>query len=172
MRGPTQPPQRLKASFDEHMPSLHVLQHWNRSSADICVSAVANKGLGVTARRALRAGTAVARYEFRVVRRASAAPGDYRVEIGLHGRVGKPDARSFGPLAAQPGGVAKVGPLLNEPSASAGETANCVRAANEPFWGPPSHRRGAFVLRLTRDVLPGEELTWAYGETYGRRSYQ
>ena len=53
--------------------------------------------------------------------------GDYRVELprgggAARGFVGKPDARTFGPPR---GGVAQVGPLLNEPSA--GATANCVQ---------------------------------------------
>ena len=84
----------------------------------------------------------------------------------MRGLVGKIDGRTFGPPT---NGVALVGPLLNEPST--GVAANCVRSAG--WVDPPgsSHRRGAFNLVTSRAVMVGEELTWDYGSTYGRRSY-
>jgi hypothetical protein len=84
----------------------------------------------------------------------------------VRGLVGKIDMRTFGPPI---NGVALVGALLNEPSL--GVAANCVRSVG---WNDPpgsSHRRGAFNLVTCRAVQAGEELTWNYGSTYGRRSY-
>ena len=81
MRRPSRPPRRLRASHDEHVPSLAVLQQWNSASQlPICVVEVAGKGLGVAARRGLPAGVVVAEYRFRIVKRAACSPGDYRVE--------------------------------------------------------------------------------------------
>jgi hypothetical protein len=165
MRRPTRSPRRFKPHHDEYVPSLEALQGWNAcESIPVLVKEVYGKGLGVVARRALPANRVVARYEFRVVLRARAPPGEYRVEVDRK-HVGKLDGGSFGPPY---GVVAQVGALLNEPSED--ETPNCVRSDSE-YWGPPSHRRGAFVLYTTRPVAPYEELTWDYGPTYGRRAY-
>ena len=170
VRRPTRPPRRLHASHDEHVPSLAVLQKWTAlPSLPVCVAEVPGKGLGVLARRALPAGTVVAEYRFRLVKRAACSPGDYRVEVrGARGMVGKMDARTFGPPID---GVAQVGPLLNEPSA--GALPNCVRRAGwvDPPVGRGGHRRGAFRLVTREAVRAGEELTWDYGATYGRRAY-
>ena len=166
MRRPSCQPRRFQAHHDEYVPSLETLQGWIASceAIPVCVMEIPGKGLGVVARRALPANCVVARYEFRVVLRARAPPGDYRVEVDSK-HVGKLDAGSFGPPVDV---VARVGALLNEPTV--GETPNCVRSTSV-YWGPPSHRRGAFVLRTTRPVALGEELTWDYGPTYGRRPY-
>ena len=170
MRRPSRPPRRLRASHDEHVPSLAVLQQWNSASQlPICVVEVAGKGLGVAARRGLPAGVVVAEYRFRIVKRAACSPGDYRVEVAgvARGLVGKIDARTFGPPS---NGVAQVGALLNEPSV--GMVPNCVRRAG--WVDPPGgkHRRGSFSLVTSRPVRVGEELTWDYGKTYGRREYE
>ena len=62
------------------IPPLAVRQHWNASlELPICVAKIDGKGLGVVARYTLHAGTIVARYEFRVVDRAHAPPGDYKL---------------------------------------------------------------------------------------------
>ena len=174
MRRPSRPPQRLHASPDEHVPSLTVLQKWNSPpELPVCVAEVAGKGLGVLARRALpHAGVVVAEYAFRVVKRAACPAGDYRVELprgcgAARGRMGKLDARTFGPPR---GGVAQVGPLLNEPSV--GTTANCVQRCGRVDPPGSKHRRGAFLLVTSRPVRAGEELTWWYGESYGRRQYE
>ena len=170
IRRPTRPPRRLHASHDEHVPSLAVLQKWTAlPSLPVCVVEVPGKGLGVLARRALPAGTVVAEYRFRLVKRAACSPGDYRVEVrGARAMVGKMDGRTFGPPID---GVAQVGPLLNEPSA--GAPPNCVRRAGwvDPPAGRGGHRRGAFRLVTREAVRAGEELTWDYGATYGRRAY-
>ena len=168
MRRPTHRPRHFHAHHDEYVPSLSVLRRWNSTpSLPICVDEIDGKGLSVVARRQLAAGTVVARYEFRVVLRSRAPPGDYRVDVNRQ-CVGKLDARSFGPPED---GVAQVGALLNEPTHSIGENANCERLESE-YFGPASHRRGAFLLRTTRAVSVGEELTWDYGAGYGRREYQ
>ena len=161
------PPRRLRASHDEDVPSLSVLQRWNAlAQLPVCVVEVAGKGLGVVARRGLPAGTVVAAYPYRIVKRKHTPPGDFRVEIGRRGCVGKLDRYSFGPPRVD--GVALVGALLNEPSA--GQTANCVR---QPGIDEKDGRhRGVFCLRTTRVVHAGEELTWEYGSTYGRRAYR
>ena len=109
----------------------------------------------------------MARYEFRVVDRARAPPGDYRVDVTRY-LVGKLDARSFGPPVD---GVANVGPLLNEATTMSGEVTNCDRTATE-LTGSQGHRRGAFFLCTTREVHVGQELMWDYGTNYGPRSYQ
>ena len=159
------PPLRLKGSFDEFVPSLAVLRRINaRADLEVEVTEVPFKGLGVVARRPIPAGTLVARYEFKVVRKAHASPGDYRVGVDAN-RVGKIDARTFSPPT---GAIANVGALLNEPNE--GEAPNCRRLASR-YWGAPSSRRGAFHLQTTRDVPAGEELTWDYGPSYGRRVY-
>ena len=126
-----------------------------------------HKGIGVVARHALAPGIAIARYEFKVVKRALAPPGDFRVEVDRK-HVGKIDARSFAPPI---GAVANVGALLNEPDDDdEGETPNC-RSTPTQFWGTPARRRGAFILKTTRAVAAGEELTWAYGPNYRRAEY-
>ena len=164
----THKPNRYVPHHDEYIPQLAVLQHWNASLAlPICVAVIEGKGLGLVARYALPAGTIVARYEFRVVYRTRAPPGDYRVDV-TRVLVGKLDARSFGPPI---NGVANVGALMNEASAGAGEVVNCARTASE-LTGSQGHRRGAFFLRTTREVHVGQELVWDYGPTYGPRSYQ
>ena len=168
MRRPSRKPNRLHASHDEHVPSLSVLQQWNTSPAlPVNVREVENKGLGVEARRQLPAGTVVAEYNYRVVKRRTNSPGDYRVEVaGVRGLVGKIDSRTFGPPS---NGVAQVGALLNEPSQ--GKKPNCVRNTG---WIDPqqrAHRRGSFYLVTSRAVHAGEELVWDYGRKYGRRSY-
>ena len=92
MRRPTNKPHRYTPHHDEYIPSLAVLQHWNRlPSLPVCVAEVGGKGLGLVARHTLPAGTVVARYEFRVVDRARAPPGDYRIDVTRH-LVGKLDA--------------------------------------------------------------------------------
>ena len=160
-------PRRLRASHDEDVPSLSVLQRWNASAQlPVCVVEVAGKGLGILARRALPAGTVVAAYPYRIVKRKHAPPGDFRVEIGRRGCVGKLDRHSFGP-PRESDGVALFGALLNEPSK--GETANCVR---QPGIDERDGRhRGVFCLRTMRAVEPNEELTWDYGSSDGRRAY-
>ena len=165
---PHEKPHHYTPHHDEYIPSLAVLQHWNRlPSLPVCVAEVGGKGLGLVARHTLPAGTVVARYEFRVVDRARAPPGDYRIDVTRH-LVGKLDARSFGyPID----GVANVGALMNEASAGAGEVVNCARTASE-LTGSQGHRRGAFFLRTTRAVHVGQELVWDSGPTYGPRSYQ
>lgn len=167
----SKPPRRFHASHDEHVPSLCVLQRWNAlPSLPVCVTDVPGKGLGVVARRSLPAGTVVAEYNFRVVKRATCPPGDYRVEVtSAQGLVGKIDARSFGPPT---NGLAQVGPLMNEPSKW--HAANCERSAGwlAPAAGRAARRRGSFVL-VTRAAVPaGAELTWDYGASYGRRAYE
>ena len=170
MRHPTRStrkPHRYQPHHDEYVPSLTVLQRWNASlSLPICVAEVDGKGLGVVARRSLPAGTIVARYEFRVVERARAPPGDYRVDVSRR-LVGKVDARSFGPPVD---GVANVGALLNEATAGTGEVTNCARTGSV-FSGSQGHRRGAFVLHTTHTVRVGEELMWDYGKGYGKREH-
>ena len=170
MRHPTRStrkPHRYQPHHDEYVPSLTVLQRWNASlSLPICVAEVDGKGLGVVARRSLPAGTIVARYEFRVVERARAPPGDYRVDVSRR-LVGKVDARSFGPPVE---GVANVGALLNEATAGTGEVTNCARTGSV-FSGSQGHRRGASVLHTTHTVRVGEELTWDYGKGYGKREH-
>ena len=107
-RRPTHEPLRYTPHHDEYIPPLAVLQNLNASIAlPICVAKIDGKGLGVVARYTLPAGTTVARYEFRVVSRGHAPPGDYRVDVTRY-LVGKLDARSFGPPVE---GVANVGPL-------------------------------------------------------------
>ena len=97
MRRPTHRPRPFHAHHDEYVPSLSVLRRWNSTpSLPVCVEEIGGKGLSVVARRQLAAGTVVARYEFRVVLRARASPGDYRVDVNRQW-VGKLDARSFGP---------------------------------------------------------------------------
>ena len=87
---------------DECIPPLAVLQNWNASIAlPICVAKIDGKGLGVVARYTLPAGTTVARYEFRVVSRRRAPPGDYRVDVTRY-LVGKLDVRSFGLASDHP----------------------------------------------------------------------
>lgn len=167
-RRSVRPTLRYRASPDEHVPSIGVLQNWNSlPSLPVCVVEVPGKGIGVVARRGLPAGTLVADYTFRLVVRARCRPGDYRVLVsGERCCVGKIDARTFGPPID---GVAQVGALLNEPSP--GMTANCVPRAG---WTDPAGlviRRGSFSLVTRRAVDVGEELTWHYGRTYGRRSY-
>ena len=136
IRRPTRPPRRLHASHDEHVPSLAVLQKWTAlPSLPVCVAEVPGKGLGVLARHALPAGTVVAEYRFRLVKRAACSPGDYRVEVrGARGMVGKMDARTFGPPID---GVAQVGPLLNEPCVG-GRAAQLrpPRGLDRPSCGP------------------------------------
>ena len=166
MRRPTRSPRRFKPHHDEYVPSLEALQGWNAcESIPVLVKEVYGKGLGVVARRALPANRVVARYEFRVVLRARAPPGEYRVEVDRK-HVGKLDGGSFGPPY---GVVAQVGALLNEPSE--GVAPSCVRSAG--WLDPPgrARRRGAFNLVTCEAVRAGEELTWDYGRTYGRRSY-
>ena len=167
-RRPTRPTCRYRASPDEHVPSLGVLQKWNAlSSLPVCVAEVPGKGLGVVARRGLPAGTLVADYSFRLVSRARCRPGDYRVRVsGARGCVGKIDARTFGPPID---GVAQVGALLNEPSL--GTKANCVPKAGSMDPIGSAIRRGSIALVTNREVHVGEELTWCYGRSYGRRSY-
>ena len=92
----------------------------------------------------------MARYEFRVVSRGHAPPGDYRVDVTRY-LVGKLDARSFGPPVD---GVANVGPLLNEATTKSGEVTNCARTATE-LTGSQGRRRGAFFLCTTREVHVG-----------------
>ena len=169
MRRPSRQPNRLRASHDEHVPSLVVLQRWNASpTLPICVHGVKGKGVGVVARRGLPVGTVVAKYNYRIVKRSTCPPGDYRVEVaGVRGVVGKIDAHTFGPPNSD--GVAQVGALLNEPSK--GETPNCVRNAGSNDSQPRAHRRGYFELVTSRAVLAGDELTWDYGRKY-RREYE
>ena len=79
-RRPIHKPLRYTPHHDEYVPPLAVLQRWNASPAlPICVAKIDGKGLGVVARYTLHAGTIVARYEFRVVDRAHAPPGDYKL---------------------------------------------------------------------------------------------
>ena len=127
---------------------------------------IPGKGLGVVAKRDLPEHTIVARYEFRVVQRARAPAGQFRVDVDRK-HIGKPYLSTFKPPI---GGVANVGALLNEPTASMGQTANCTRSASQ-YWGRHPHKIGAFVLRTTQPVMTGEELTWNYGPGYGRRAY-
>jgi len=169
MRRPSRQPIRLLGSHDENVPSLAVLQRWNAASElPVCVRVVDGKGVGVVARRNLPAGTVVAAYSYRIVKRSTCPPGDYRVEVaGVRGVVGKIDAHTFRPPSSD--GVAQVGALLNEPSKT--EIANCVRNAG---WNDPqlrAHRRGHFELVTSRAVLAGDELTWDYGRKY-RREYE
>ena len=167
-RRPIHKPLRYTPHHDEYVPPLAVLQRWNASPAlPICVAKIDGKGFGVVARRTLPSGTIVARYEFRVVSRGHAPPGDYRVDVTRY-LVGKLDARSFGPPVDC---VANVGPLLNEATTMSGEVTNCVRTATE-LTGSQGHRRGAFFLCTTREVHVGQELMWDYGTNYGPRSYQ
>ena len=167
-RRPIHKPLRYTPHHDEYVPPLTVLQRWNASPVlPICVAKIDGKGFGVVARRTLPSGTIVARYEFRVVSRGHAPPGDYRVDVTRY-LVGKLDARSFGPPVE---GVANVGPLLNEATTRSGEVTNCARTASE-LTGSQGHRRGAFFLRTTREVHVGQELMWDYGANYGPRSYQ
>ena len=169
MRRPTYKPHRYTPHHADHIPSLEVLQHWNRlPSLPVCVAKTDGKGLGVVARYTLPASTIVARYEFRVVDRARAPPaGGYRVDVTRY-LVGKLDAHSFGPPV---GGMANVGALLNEATTRVAEVTNCARTASE-LTGSQAHRRGAFFLRTIREVHVGQELVWDYGPTYGPRSYQ
>ena len=148
------------------MPSL-ALQRWNsRPQLPICVVEVAGKG---SARGAARAGGCGGCRYASHRQAAACSPGDYRVEVAgvARGLVGKIDARTFGPPS---NGVAQVGALLNEPSV--GMVPNCVRRAG--WVDPPGgkHRRGSFSLVTSRPVRVGEELTWDYGKTYGRREYE
>ena len=136
-------------------------------SVTMCASLCGFDLAPMVARYTLPAGTTVARYEFRVVSRRRAPPGDYRVDVTRY-LVGKLDARSFGPPVE---GVANVGPLLNEATTRSGEVTNCARTASE-LTGSQGHRRGAFFLRTTREVHVGQELMWDYGANYGPRSYQ
>ena len=171
LRAAKAPAVRATAHPDESPPSLYVLQLYNKHSATrrmrIRVVRVPDKGLGVQARSRIRQGTAVALYRFRLVARATCPSGDYRVEVeGLPNHVGKIDASTFGPPAS---GVALVGPLLNEPSA--GSQANCARGPCRVDAAGKNNRRGSFSLVTIADVPAGEELTWSYGSTYGRRPY-
>jgi len=159
-------PLRFKGSFDEFVPSLTVLRRINaHTDLQVEVTEVPGKGLGVIARRPIPAGTLVARYEFKVVRKTHVSPGDYRVGVDAK-HVGKIDARTFSPPT---GNIANVGALLNEPNDQS-EDPNCRRLVSE-YWGQSSSRRGAFYLQTMRDVQAGEELTWFYGSSYGRRRY-
>ena len=172
-RRPQRQPNRLRASHDEDVPSLAVLQAWNNEHPGVSINVVniAGKGLGVVARAQLHAGVIVAEYNYRLVNRLRCPPGDYRVDVQGHPRlVGKIDRSTFG--SPNDAGVALVGALLNEPSCTT--TPNCVRV-DVPCETPAAPRgkvnRGAFHLVTIRNVCAGEELTWDYGETYGRRGY-
>ena len=156
------------ASHDEYVPSVGVLQRWNAlSSLPVCVTEVPGKGLGVIARRTLPAGMLVADYSFRLVSRARCRSGDYRIVVaGARGSVGKIDSRTFGPPIE---GVAQVGALLNEPSV--GMKANCEPKAGQMDPIGSANRRGSIALVTKQKVQVGEELTWFYGRSYGRRSY-
>mgnify|MGYP001364203954 CR=1 FL=1 len=171
MRRVPRQPSRLLASHDESVPSLAVLQGWNNKLLGLVINVVVveGKGLGVVARITLPAGAVVAEYNYRVVNRARCPPGDYRVDVaGKPRSVGKIDRHTFGPPNS---GVARVGALLNEPSADT--TPNCVRVDVGRNPSAPGGRasRGTFHLVTTRHVCPGEELTWNYGTTYGTRAY-
>ena len=171
LRATRAPAVRATAHPDESPPSLHVLQLYNKHSATrpmcIRVAKVPTKGLGVLARSRIRQGTAVALYRFRLVARATCPSGDYRVEVKGHpNRIGKIDEGTFGPPED---GLALVGPLLNEPSA--GGQANCARGPCQVDAAGTNNRRGSFSLVTIVDVPAGEELTWNYGSTYGRRPY-
>ena len=165
----TSAPDRFRASPDEHVPNLALLQRWNASlMLPIYVYPVEGKGVGVMARRNLPVGTVVAAYGYRIVKSSTCLPGDYRVEIaGMHGVVGKIDSHTFGPPSLE--GVAQVGALLNEPSK--GKAPNCVRTAGLNDPRPRAHRRGHFELVTSCAVLAGDELTWDYGRKY-RRDYE
>lgn len=157
-------PQRFKGSVDEHLPCDAYLRRIAGLDKQVEVTAVQGKGLGVVARGPIPKGTSCARYEFKVVLKARAPAGDYRVGVDAY-HVGKIDTATFAPTSCA---VANVGALLNEPNE--GEEPNCRRLKSE-YWGPMSSRRGVFYLQTVRHVKAGAELTWDYGQSYGRREY-
>ena len=160
--------QRRQSSFfnprgDEALPGLRQLRKWAEGTkVDVCDHG-GRKGYAVIAAVRMRPGTTVAIYDMRVVDAARALPGDCRVRVGR--MVGKPDDQSVGPPTD---GVARLGQLLNEPAT--GEAANCERTETK-LYRHGTHRRAYFELRTSKYVHKDEELTWDYGESYGRRLY-